>query len=121
MGLPTCERPTPATPNCHQLDRDLESAGPKGSELDTVGLRCYHTGAVWKVTEVEAFSEGETLLFSPVWIHRVVPSTADATHIGMTFKIDYDADETFAESEHETTASHRWLKHDDDEDTSQGE
>merc|ERR1712183_484032 len=49
-----------------------------------MGYRFSASGATWETAEVTRISAGESVLFSPVWFHRVVPQASQATHAAVT-------------------------------------
>jgi len=98
MNQPGCSRANESTlPSVEELDRTLSTSA--GSPLDQVGTRYtmtsssssaqHNTGVVWETTEVLTIQQGQSLLFSPTWYHRVIPASAQATHSAMTLVVKY--------------------------------
>jgi len=92
MAQPGCPHPNEdetQLPTVQELDRHLATSG---SLIDKVGTRFTMNRThdiVWETTEVLTLSQGQSLLFSPLWYHRVIPPPPNAAHATMTLVIKY--------------------------------
>ena len=95
IAQPTCPMAAPrasirgAWPRFDELDSSLADAGPAGTRVDVNGSRYLLSSAVWKTTDVMRVDAGQSLVFSPSWFHRIIPTPRDATHWSMTMRVAY--------------------------------
>jgi len=87
MVRPTCPTPTDMASSLSTVE-ELEKESPiTGTSLiDTPGTRFHmeSTDVVWETTEVVPITQGQSVVFSPLWYHRVIPPLDDATHAAVT-------------------------------------
>ena len=79
-------------PTDQELDENLASVH-NGTLLDQLGTRFTKTvdkQAVWETAEVVNLQEGDTLVFSPSWYHRIPPQATDAAYSAMSIVVKYE-------------------------------
>jgi len=84
MVRPNCPTPTDMASPLSTVE-ELEN-GDGSSLIDTPGTRFHmrSTDVVWETTEVVPITQGQSLVFSPLWYHRVIPPVDNATHAAVT-------------------------------------
>jgi len=88
MVRPDCPTPTEMVsplPTMEELEMEMPITGK--SLIDTPGTRFHMNGegVVWETQEVVLLTQGQSVVFSPLWYHRVPPPAVDATHAAVTF------------------------------------
>lgn len=85
-------------PTFAELDAHLNNANDTGTHVDVVGSRYRlsdESDAVCETTEVVKIRAGESYLFSPAWLHRTIPATAEAAHVGVSMQVALGGDIDF--------------------------
>jgi len=97
MTRPECPKPADLLsplPTVEELEKDFPITG--SSLIDQPGTRYYmshltgRTNVVWETTEVVQLKQGHSLVFSPLWYHRVIPPSDNVTHAAMTLTAQYN-------------------------------
>lgn len=95
---PVCLGEAEPVPAFAELDARLEDADENGTLVDVVGSRyrlSEESGIVCETTEVVRIRAGESYVFSPAWLHRTIPNTAGATHVGVSLQVAANEDIDF--------------------------
>ena len=96
LAQPRCAS-SPADPPPPRLEELDASLAANGSAADVMGSVYTVGGVEWETTDVVNVAAGQSLLFSPSWVHRVVPAAAGATHAAVSLRVTAEADELLTE------------------------
>jgi len=100
MVQPNCPAPTDMLSPLSMVEElEKESQITGTSLIDTLGTRfhMHSTDVVWDTTEVVQLMQGQSLVFSPLWYHRVVPPVDNATHAAVTFLAKFNRERSIGD------------------------
>jgi len=99
MTRPECPKASDLSsplPSVEELEESYPITG--FSLVDKPGTRYYisddQKDVVWETTEVIQLKQGHSLVFSPLWYHRVVPPAENATHAAITLLARFEKDKS---------------------------